>query len=325
MSDTSPPRLLDRRAEERDEPDLTARLLADPATVVLDVVGDRVPVAHDDNGARVVDRAPAPGDEDGLVVFLGRDDRHRAHVAVVRPAGDAVAGPPGATFASPRDVGGALPELDLDRTLTSVGLANWHASHNRCARCGAPSRASRGGWIRVCEADGSEHFPRTDPAVIMAVVDEDDRILLARNPAWPPGRRSVLAGFVEPGECLEDAVAREVAEEVGVTVTDVRYVASQPWPFPASLMLGFTARARTIDLVAQPDEIAEVEWYSRADLERAVADGSLGLPGRLSIARRLLEDWFGGPLTPPAEVNFHRDDPQAPRPESVPSEAPKLP
>ena len=142
----------------------------------------------------------------------------------------------------------------------------------------------------------------------MAVVDPDDRLLLARNPAWPAGRRSVLAGFVEPGERLEGAVAREVFEEVGVVVTDVRYVASQPWPFPASLMLGFTARAVAADLTLDSVEIAEAEWYTRAEVAAGVADGSLGLPGRTSIARRLLEDWYGARLEPPVEVAFHRPD-----------------
>ncbi|WP_226345130.1 NAD(+) diphosphatase [Agilicoccus flavus] len=308
---------LDRRGVERDDPDLLPRLLAEPGTRVVELSGGRAPVVESGGEVRVVDRAPAPGDEEALAFFLGRestDTSGAAHVVVVLPAGPDGQDPTGSevtqevTWQGIRDVGAALADGDLDRLMTGVALANWHASHPHCPRCGARTHPVNAGWVRRCEADGSDHFPRSDPAVIMAVLDPDDRLLLARNPAWPAGRRSVLAGFVEPGERLEEAVAREVAEEVGIVVGDVAYAGSQPWPFPASLMLGFTARATTGEIVCDPAEIAEADWFTREELATAVADGSLGLPGRTSIARRLVEGWYGTRIVPPAEVSFHRPD-----------------
>lgn len=218
---------------------------------------------------------------------------------------------PAASVATPqwmglRDVGALLPAPEVEAFMTAQALALWHASHTHCPRCGTATEPAVAGWTRRCPADGSEHYPRTDAAVIMAVTDARDRLLMARAPAWPPGRRSVLAGFVEPGERLEAAVAREVLEEVGLTVRDITYVGSQPWPLPASLMLGFTAVSDGEELSLTDGEIAEAEWYSRDELRAAVADGSLGLPGPLSIARRLVEGWFGEPLSPPVEVSFHR-------------------
>jgi NAD+ diphosphatase len=144
--------------------------------------------------------------------------------------------------------------------------------------------------------EGSEHYPRTDVAVIMSVVDEDDRLLLAQGAGWGTGRYSVLAGFLEPGESLAAAVAREVREEVGLEVTDVEYLGDQPWPFPTSLMVGFTARAAHTDaagLRLQEGEIADARWFTRDEVRAAIADGSLGVSARLSIARRLVERWLG--------------------------------
>jgi NAD+ diphosphatase len=154
---------------------------------------------------------------------------------------------------------------------------------------------TQGGWVRHCPNDDTNQFPRTDPAVIMAITDADDRLLLARGPQWGPGRRSVLAGFVEPGEGLEQAVVRETMEEVAVVVDpdSIEYRGSQAWPLPASLMLGFRARATTTRLERQEDEIAEADWFTREEVAAAVADGVLGLPSRASIARSLIEDWYG--------------------------------
>ena len=140
-----------------------------------------------------------------------------------------------------RDVGALLSDRDAGLLVHAVGLANWHSAHPRCPRCGAPTTSARGGAVRRCEQDGSEHFPRTDPAMIVLVTDGGDRCVLGRQALWPAGRYSTLAGFVEPGESAEMAVLREVLEETGVAVRDVRYRGSQPWPFPASLMLGFHA------------------------------------------------------------------------------------
>jgi len=206
----------------------------------------------------------------------------------------AVAGPlPGGRDARPagiREVGTVLSDRDTGLLVHAVGLANWHAAHPRCPRCGAPTESIRGGAVRRCTAEGSEHFPRTDPAVIMLVTDGADRCVLGRQAGWPARRFSTLAGFVEPGESAEMAVVREVAEETGLPVTDVRYSASQPWPFPASLMLGFTARTDGSGLPhAKDGELEDARWFTREQLR----DGrEVLLPPPVSIAWRLLMDWL---------------------------------
>jgi NAD+ diphosphatase len=175
----------------------------------------------------------------------------------------------------------------------AFGLENWHRTHKFCARCGQPSQAVAAGHVRKCTACATEHFPRTDPAVIMLVVDPRDRALLGRQPSWPEKRFSTLAGFVEPGESLRQAVAREVAEEVGTRVADVTYIDSQPWPFPSSLMLGFHATAVDDRIEVDGNEIAEARWFSREELRAAVEAGDILLPGTISISRHLIELWYG--------------------------------
>jgi NAD+ diphosphatase len=188
----------------------------------------------------------------------------------------------------------------------AVALEQWHQRHPRCPRCGAETVETQAGWTRRCVADGSEHFPRTDPAVIMLVHDGADRALLGRGKQWGEGRFSTLAGFVEPGESIEAAVAREVFEEVGVTVRDVRYVASQPWPFPASLMLGFMARLDgSPDIALDPVEMAEAAWFTRDEVRQArdwtdgeepAIEGTRlhAIPPHLSISRYLIDAWLAG-------------------------------
>jgi NAD+ diphosphatase len=151
----------------------------------------------------------------------------------------------------------------------------------------------------VCTQEGSEHYPRTDPAVIMSVIDADDRLLLGHGAGWEQGRFSTLAGFVEPGESLEAAVRREVGEEVGVVIGDVIYRGSQPWPFPASIMLGFRAYATSTEIDVDGSEVDEARWFSRAGLDDAIAAGEVRLSPSISIARRLIEDWYGGPIDSP--------------------------
>ena len=177
---------------------------------------------------------PAPAGGSGRRDVLGRTAAHRTRSRCPTR-------PDGLAWTPLRDVGAELTAREAGLATTAVALDAWHDRHPRCPRCGAPTRVRAGRLVRVCVVDGSEHYPRTDPAVIMAVVDDDDRILLGHAAHWAPGRCSTLAGFVEAGESLEHAVRREVLEETGVVVGDVTYRGSQPWPFPASLMLGFRA------------------------------------------------------------------------------------
>jgi NAD+ diphosphatase len=191
-----------------------------------------------------------------------------------------------------RAAAATLPHADGGLAAHAAAMVNWHRRHRHCSVCGAPTAIAGGGIVRRCDRCGTDHHPRTDPVVIMLVTD-GDRVLLGRQPSWPPGRYSALAGFVEPGESLEEAVAREVREEAGVEVGPPEYVASQPWPFPSSLMLGFTApwiagEPRRID-----EELEDVRWFRREDVTAAIEEreGPLGVPPRFAIARRLLEVW----------------------------------
>ena len=191
-----------------------------------------------------------------------------------------------------REVGAALDAADAGLMVNAVALDNWHRTHPRCPRCGEPTTMVQGGQARRCDNDGSTHFPRTDPAVIMLVHDGADRCLLGRQPSWPERRFSCLAGFVEAGESAEAAVVREVAEEVGVRITAVEYRASQPWPFPCSLMLGFRALAADGPVVLADGEIAEARWRTRGQLREALSSGEVLLPPPVSIAYQLITEWL---------------------------------
>jgi NAD+ diphosphatase len=206
---------------------------------------------------------------------------------------------PGDEFAGERrglrDLAPVLSQAEGGMVAHAVGLLNWHRRHRFCANCGTPTVAREAGHVRVCPACGAQHHPRTDPVVIMLVID-GDRALLGRQAQWPTGRYSALAGFVEPGESLEEAVAREVREEAGVQVADVRYRSSQPWPFPTSLMLGFTARWAGGEAAVRDDELEDVGWFTRA----AIVDGDVLLPPPTAIARRLIDEWLGDDEAPDA-------------------------
>ena len=197
-------------------------------------------------------------------------------------------------MASLRELGGTLDEFQLGISMQATALSNWHRSHPHCSRCGAETESSLGGSVRVCVKDQSQHHPRTDSAVIVLVKDKDDRILLGHQPIWPDGRFSTFAGFLEPGETFEQCVEREVLEESGVKVNDIKYLGSQPWPFPASIMIAFSA---VVDdpSTAKADgvEITEVRWFSRDEIKSSVADGSLLLPPTISVARKMIAMWFG--------------------------------
>jgi NAD+ diphosphatase len=185
---------------------------------------------------------------------------------------------------------------DAGLGVAAVALAAWHRSHRCCPLCGTPTVVGFAGWVRHCPTDGRDQYPRTDPAVIMAVVDDDDRLLLGHAAQWPERRFSTLAGYVEPGEGLEQAVRREVDEEVGVAVGEVTYRGSQPWPFPASIMLAFVARATSTRITVDGVEVTQARWFTRAELAAAAESGEVLLPSRASIARALIEEWAGAPL-----------------------------
>ncbi len=195
-----------------------------------------------------------------------------------------------------RTVGSTMAARDAGLGVTAVALAAWHRSHRCCPACGTPTVVGYAGWVRHCPTDGRDQYPRTDPAVIMAVVDDDDRLLLGHAAQWPERRFSTLAGYVEPGEGLEQAVRREVGEEVGVAVGEVTYRGSQAWPFPASIMLAFVARATSTQITVDGVEVTEARWFTRAELATAAESGEVLLPSRASIARALIEEWAEGPL-----------------------------
>ncbi|MCO6009463.1 NAD(+) diphosphatase [Actinoallomurus purpureus] len=279
---------LDRRGERRRDEAWLASAWADPRTRVLVVEKGRV-LARPGPALVLLSREEAP---EGERYLLGVDADGVAYFAVSAPL-PAIEGTEPADL---RIVGAALSDRDAGLLTQAVALQNWHATHTHCPRCGALTTPASAGHTRVCTVDGSEHFPRTDPAVIMLVHD-GERILLANGARWPGNRVSILAGFVEPGESLEQAVAREVHEEVGVTVRDCHYLGSQPWPLPRSLMLGFFATADAgQELRVDEDEIRSAHWYTRAELKAATESQEIRLPGRVSIARQLIERWYGGSL-----------------------------
>jgi NAD+ diphosphatase len=192
-----------------------------------------------------------------------------------------------------REVGGNLDAEDLALAMHAVGLANWHESHTHCSKCGAQTVSDLGGSVRVCVKDSTQHHPRTDPAVIVLVRDAADRILLGHQPIWPDKRFSTFAGFVETGESFEECVSREIFEEAGVYPSQVKYITSQPWPFPASIMIAFEAIAdRPEDARPDGQEITEVRWLSRDEMKQAVATGEILLPPGISVARRMIESWY---------------------------------
>lgn len=269
---------VDRDAETRTSGEGLAEAWEQALVVVVD---DQARALVDGTALVLVPSAQAP---EGERLYLGRRDG-QAFFAVLAELPRRL----GARPMGLREVGAVLDDRDAGLLVHAVGLRNWHATHPRCSRCGAPTRTDQGGAVRVCDEDGSLHFPRTDPAVIVLVTDGADRCVLGRQPVWPPGRYSTLAGFVEPGESAEQAVMREIAEESGLVVRDVAYRGSQPWPFPSSLMLGFRAVCDpTAVPVASDGELEDVRWFSRDELR----GGSAVLPPEVSIARALVDEWL---------------------------------
>ena len=273
MWPTAEPDVFDRDESMRTDPDRLAALWADPRRRLVGVHKVHVDFDAADDGERIL-----LGTADGVPWFAvrARSDSGRELRGVVD----------------------GLTPVERSAALTAVALDNWHATHQRCPRCGGATESIKAGWVRRCAQDSSEHFPRTDPAIITLVIDDQDRALLGRRAIWPESWFSTLAGFVEPGETFEQAVVREVAEEAGVVVPvdEVVYRASQPWPFPCSIMIAFTARTFAQDSEPDGDEIAETAWFSREEFAQGAAAGTVRIPPRISVAHHLIADWFGEPI-----------------------------
>ena len=271
---------------------------ADPRSRVLVVSDSQALVRSADGRPELVFISSAEAPE-GTKFLLGVDTDDVAYFGVSVPGGVSRvrSGEDDVQPMSLRQVGALLSDRDAGLMTHAVALANWHDTHTHCPRDGTPTVPAPAGHLTTCPTDGSEHFPRLDPAVIMLVTDPDDRCLLARNALWPKGRMSVLAGFVEPGESAEHAVAREVFEETAITVGRIRYLGSQPWPMPRSLMLGFQAAAPGGQrITVDAEEIGEARWFTREEMLAAIGTGELAVAPTSSIARRLIEFWYGGHL-----------------------------
>ncbi|MGB2951058.1 MAG: NAD(+) diphosphatase [Rhodococcus sp. (in: high G+C Gram-positive bacteria)] len=280
---------LDRAEELRKN---TEALRAGWSTAKVLQVDHRGRMRIDESGLVYVPATDVSAEPALDAVFLGIDgDRHLWAQRVGALAGEIV---------DLRMAGDQLGENELSVLTSALAILNWHASASFSALDGAATTPSAAGWSRTSTSNGHEEFPRTDPAVICLVHDGADRVLLARAPSWPERRFSVLAGFVEAGESLESCVRREIKEEVGVTVSDITYLGSQPWPFPRSVMIGFAAVADPeVPLQFLDGEIAEAHWFDRAEVRGALELGDwasdsparLLLPGSISIARGMLEAW----------------------------------
>jgi NAD+ diphosphatase len=283
---------LDRAAHLRKDTAYVAAALTDPATLIAPLWRARNLVHPLEQGccAAFVSvtheiRTALP---DGEFVLLGQF-RGRACFAVDLPPAAQPVAPPGAAFEDLRKTGALLPEDEAGLLAYARAMVLWRQRHRYCGSCGAPTHAESAGHVMKCSNAecGAEHFPRLDPAIIVLVTD-GERALLGRQAAWPPGRYSTIAGFVEPGESLEDAVAREVLEETGVQVVEAEYHSSQPWPFPSSLMIGFTARAAAGSVPRADEELEDARWFTREQ----IASGEPRLPPRQSVSLRLIEDWY---------------------------------
>ncbi|MFZ5556118.1 MAG: NAD(+) diphosphatase [Pseudomonadota bacterium] len=295
---------LARAPHRRKDAGLLARALARPESRIVPVWQGKL-LVRTRGGMEAVLLAPAQaepltGDAHSLT-FLGERDGHAVFALGTEApaAGDAMRRH--GTWGELRQIASAMDRDDASVLAYARAMAIWHGTHRYCGRCGQPTESEEAGHLRRCVAETCRQpvFPRTDPAII-TLVASGERCVLGRQPIWPEGFYSTLAGFVEPGESLEQALIREVMEEAGIVVRDARYHSSQPWPFPGSLMVGFTAFADDAPLTVDRDELEDARWFSRADIAGGLKDGVLKLPPRVSIAWRLIEDWFdaggGAPL-----------------------------
>ena len=276
-----------------------ARGIPAPSHVTLErravvVHGDTVAVQECSDGDVRLWMPEAPG-----AVFLGPWQGGEAWACHERSLGGAGMTPPSdVRMRSIREVAPMLSPRERSLALSAVGMLRWHRDSRACARCGSPVEITRGGWSQAC-GNGHDSFPRTDPAVITLVRDHDDRALLANNRSFTGGMVSALAGFVEPGEDLEDALKREVHEETGLIIGDINYFGSQPWPFPRSIMVAFTSRLAKgsgTSITLQREELASATWFTRDELTGALERGELRLPSPTSIAHSMIDAWRKGEL-----------------------------
>jgi NAD+ diphosphatase len=286
---------LDRVGPQRSDAAWVAARRADPSSRA--VVATSAGVLVRDGGTPELIGLDEVAGDDVELVLLGVDDGGTAIFGADPGPERGAAVRPEAELLGLRDVAAVATQADGGLLAQATGLLNWHRRHRFCANCGNATDSAEAGYVRACPRCGVQHHPRIDPVVI-TLVHDGDRVLLGRNANWPPRRFSALAGFVEPGESLEEAVIREIGEEAGVAVTDVRYVSSQPWPFPASLMLGFAAVYADGDPHPHDHELEAVRWVTRDELRSAVAGegDELHVPPPLAIARRLIDGWLARAL-----------------------------
>ena len=280
---------IDRAAHRRSDDEWLGEASSHDRSRMVIVSEGEVAILRSDEGMQL---ALHPVEPTGDLSFLGEAPDGTWYFASHVSRDDR----PEADWASLREAGELFDDREAGLAVTAIALDNWHRTTRQCGECGDRLRTTQAGWAKKCDVDGSDHFPRTDPAVIMLPRDRSDRALLGRHVDWPEGRFSTFAGFVEAGESAEAAVRRELQEESGIVVADgdddLIYLGSQPWPFPRSLMLGYHAWTDdpTIDLGA--DEIAEARWFTRESLQADIASGAVRLPPPISISRRLIERWL---------------------------------
>jgi NAD+ diphosphatase len=290
---------VDRDYLTRERPNLFEELWANGATRVLPVFDGKALLTEDGAALRLVRPEELPETE--VRVYLGitttSTPTEPLGTPVVAALLESAAPFDDAAWGNLRSIGSKLSDRDAGLLTEALGILNWHLTHSYSPRTGKPTIIEKGGWVRRDPSNQTELYPRTDAAIIVGVVDADDRLLLGSNAQWDSNRYSLLAGFVEPGESLEAAVVREIFEESGIRLAEPVYLGSQPWPFPASLMVGFMARVDTErPSTLKPDgtEILDLRWFSREELQASLGD--ILLPGPTSIARAIVEQWFGGPI-----------------------------
>ena len=284
---------LDRDYLSRTREFLFEELLANSLTRVLVMYEQKV-LLTSENELKFYTPETAP--PTGLMVYLGKTvaDGFPIVLQVVEASHAAALEPDTERWHHLRRSGIGLSSAEAAIFTQALALANWHDSHRFCSSCGSETVVQKAGWVRFCESEAKEIYPRTDPAIIVGVIDEQDRILLGSQGIWEENRYSILAGFVEPGESLEAAVIREMQEEAGILVHDPKFLGSQAWPFPFSLMFGYTAKFSGGQVIPDGEEIVKLRWFTRAELK--AESNSLLLPGKLSIARSIIEQWLGEEL-----------------------------